>query len=50
MHIISFIYHFFEAALFWHMYMLFMLLASAAFKGEDIQNFGEGGRTLYGGA
>ena len=31
------------------MYMLFMLLASAAFKGEDIQNFGEGGRTLYGG-
>ena len=30
-------------------YMLFMLHVSAAFKGGDIQNFWEGGRTLYGG-
>ena len=29
--------------------MLFMFHASAAFNGGDIQNFGEGGRTLYGG-
>ena len=30
-------------------YMLFMLRASASFKGRDFQNFCEGGRTLYGG-
>ena len=29
-------------------YTLFMLHASAAFKGRDFQNFCEGGRTLYG--
>ena len=31
-------------------YTLFMLHVSAAFKGGDIQNFWQGGRTLYGGS
>ena len=29
--------------------LLYVVHASAAFKGGDIQNFWEGGRTLYGG-